>query len=184
MLQQMSNHLSRLEARAAGFCMLLVTLLILFNVITRAMNKAVFWVDEAAVYLMVWMLFFATAVLIKRRTAVAVTVLVDYLPPAARRLVGVLIDWLVLLFGVLLLVFCWYWFAPVQLVQHGFDVASFSNDTMNFIYQERPNTLPIPKFWVWLIIPFFALSVCIHTLANILADGKGRYMDKKADGEA
>lgn len=178
MLQRLSHYWSRAEAALAGLGALLVTGLIIFNVFSRAMNKAVYWVDEAAVFIMIWMMFLATSVLLKRRGAVAVTVLVDFLPAQARRAVGMLIDWSVLIFGFLLLIFCWNWFDPLNLWRQGWDFDAFAGETMNFIYQEKPNTLPFPKFWVWLIVPFFALSVVIHMLANIVADPFGRYMDK------
>lgn len=179
MLQRLSQRLSQVEESVAGFGALVVTALIVFNVVTRAMNQAVYWIDEAAVFVMVWMMFLATSVLIKRRAAVAVTVLVDFFPKSLRRIMGVLIDWLVLAFGVLLLVFCWNWFDPVAVMKHSWDTTAFSGDTMNFIYQEKPNTLPIEKFWVWLIVPYFALSVVIHMLANIMADPFGYHMDIK-----
>jgi len=179
MLQRFSNVLARLEETVAGLGALVITALIVLNVITRAMNQAIYWIDETAVFVMVWMMFLATSVLIKRRGAVAVTVLVDYFPKLLRRLMGVIIDWMVLSFGVLLLVFCWNWFDPIMLWRHGWDIAAFSSDTMNFIYQEKPNTLPILKFWVWLIVPYFAFSMVVHMLANIVADPLGHHMDIK-----
>lgn len=177
MLQRLSHQLARVEETVAGLGALIVTALIVFNVVTRAMNQAVYWIDEAAVFVMIWMMFLATSVLIQRRAAVAVTVLVDFFPKPLRRVMGVVIDWLVLAFGVLLLVFCWNWFDPVALMRHGWDTTAFSGETMNFIYQEKPNTLPMAKFWVWLIVPYFALSVVIHMLANIVSDPVGRHMD-------
>lgn len=184
MLQRISRSLCRLEQQAAGLCALLITALIILNVSTRAMNQAVFWLDEAAIFVMVWMLFLAMSVLLKQRQAVAVTVLVDLLPPAMRRMLGVVIDLLVLLFAVLLLAFCWNWYTPLDLLRHGFDMEAFSAATMNFMYQSRANTLPLHKFWVWLIVPYFALSVCLHSLANLLADPSGRHMDKTAGAAA
>jgi C4-dicarboxylate transporter, DctQ subunit len=176
-LQRLSQRLSRVEQVAAGSCALLITVLIVFNVVTRAMNQSVFWVDEAAVLIMVWMLFLSMAVLIKQRQAVSVTVLVDHLPPSARRAIGVFIDLCVLLFALLLLAFSWKWYAPFDLARHDFDVAAFSAETMNFMYQERASTLPLHKFWIWLIVPYFASSVALHTLANLWADPFGRHMD-------
>ncbi|MFA5597767.1 MAG: TRAP transporter small permease [Pusillimonas sp.] len=182
MLKQLSDRLGRVERFMAGFCAVLITALIVFNVITRAMNQAVFWVDEIAIFVMVWMVFFAMAVLLKERKAVAVTVLVDMLPSGMRRGVGVFIDLVVLLFGVLLLVFSWQWYAPLDLINAGFDFSQFSAKTMNFMYQDRANTLALQKYWVWLIVPWFALSVCLHTLVNLLDDPRGHHMDKTPEG--
>lgn len=178
MLQRFSTQLAKIELFLAALCALLVTVLIIYNVVTRAMNNSKFWVDEAAIFAMIWMLFLATAVLLKRRQAVAVTAVVDMLPGKWRRVVGVLVDLCVLFFGVLLLYFCWRWYAPMEMFQAGFDKLAFSGETMNFMYQERAVTLPMFKFWVWLIVPYFALSVCVHTLANLLSDPRGHYMDE------
>ena len=182
MLKQLSDRLSRVERFLAGFCAVLITALIVFNVITRAMNQAVFWVDEIAIFVMVWMVFFSMAVLLKERKAVAVTVLVDMLPPGMRRGVGVFIDLVVLLFGVLLLVFSWQWYAPLDLINAGFDFGQFSAKTMNFMYQDRANTLALQKYWVWFIVPWFALSVCLHTLVNLINDPRGHHMDTSPEG--
>lgn len=176
MLQTCSNWLSRQESRAACLLASSIALLIVFNVCTRAMDRAVYWVDEAAIILMVWMLFLSMAVLLKQRQAVAVTVLVDTLPKRLRCAIGAFIDWMVLLFAMLLLVFCWRWYQPLELLHHGLDFDAFSAHTMNFIYQERANTLPMPKFWAWLIVPYFACSTLLHTLAHILSDPTGRHM--------
>jgi TRAP-type C4-dicarboxylate transport system permease small subunit len=181
MLQQLSRALSRAEQWAAGFLALLITALIVFNVVTRALNQAVFWVDEMAIYAMVWMLFLAMAVLLKRRQAVAVTVLVDALPSGMRRVVGVFIDLCVLAFALLLLVFSWNWYAPLELARNGFDLDAFSAETMNFMYQERASTLPLKKFWVWLIVPYFGFSVALHTLANLLSDPRGHHMNSPGE---
>lgn len=182
MLQRLSNYWSKAEIALAGFGVLVVTGLIFFNMLSRAMNSAVYWVDEAAIFVMIWVMFLATSTLLKRRGAVAVTVLVDVLPAWARQAVGVLIDWAVLAFGLLLLHFCWNWFDPLTLWRQGWDLDAFAGETMNFIYQEKPNTLPFAKFWAWLIVPFFALSIVIHTLANIAADPLARHMISASRG--
>ncbi len=180
MLGMFSDWYSQQEKRAAGLLALVITVLIVFNVVTRALNQAVFWVDEVAIFLMVWMLFLAMAVLLKERRAVAVTVIVDQLPQGLRRIVGVLIDWVVLCFAVALLVICWRWYQPFELARAGFDFEVFSAETMNFIYQDAATTLPLPKFWVWLVIPYFGFSVLLHTVANIISDPRGSHMIRGA----
>lgn len=166
-LLRASKGLARIEAWAAACCALLVTLLILFNVVTRATNNAIFWVDEAAIYAMVWMTFLVASVSLARRDAVAVTLLTDILPRRALKTVLLFVDVVVLVFAVMLLVLSWRWFDPVRFARHGFDAATFSMETMNFIYQERTSTLPLLKWWVWLIIPLFALDSTLHAVANL-----------------
>lgn len=183
-LQRFSDGLSRLELKLAGVGAAVVMALIVLNVVTRAVNMSLFWVDEAAIYAMVWMIFLATAVTLKRREALSVTVLVDYFPARLRAVVGVIIDLAVLLFAVLVLVFAWKWYAPLDLFRSGFDLAEFSAETMNFMYQEHANTFGLSKFWVWLIIPYFGFSVGVHALANLCADPRGHYMNAPQEGEA
>ena len=183
-LQHLSDGLCQLELKLAGVAAAVVMALIVLNVVTRAANMSLFWVDEAAIYAMVWMIFLATAVTLKRRQALSGTVLVDYFPARLRAVVGVIIDLSVLLFGVLVLVFAWKWYAPLDLLRSGFDLAEFSAQTMNFMYQEHANTFGLRKFWLWLIIPYFGLSVALHALANLSADPRGRYMNEQPEDEA
>ena len=181
MLKQLSERLCRFERFLAGLGAVLITALIVFNVITRSMNQAVFWVDEMAIFVMVWMVFLSMAVLLKERKAVAVTVIVDMMPQTLRRITGVFIDVMVLVFAVLLVIFSWQWYAPLDLAAANYDLAAFSAKTMNFMYQDRANTLDLQKFWVWLIVPWFAISVCFHTIVNLLDDPRGRHMDKTSE---
>ena len=57
---------------------------------------------------------------------------------------------------------------PLALARSGFDVRAFQGETFNFIYAENTSTLGIKKFWVWLILPWFALSLTLHGLVNLL----------------
>lgn len=169
MLKKISTLLVRFERSAAVVCAAAVTVLILLNVVTRAINYALFWVDEAAIYAMVWMLFFSISVLLKRREVVAVTILPDISSPVIKRLIARVVDYIVLIFSVFLVYFSWIWFQPLTLIEAGFDTSEFSAKTMSFIYQERTNTLGVNKYWIWLIIPYFSISCLIHSLTNIFS---------------
>lgn len=173
MLNKFSLLLASFERIGAVACAAAITLLILLNVVTRALNHALFWVDELAIYAMVWMLFFSIALLLKKRQLVAVTFLSDFSPPLIKKLLAIAVDYITLIFSVFLLYFAWDWFKPLDLASVGFDYNEFSAKTMNFIYQEKSNTLNINKFWVWLIIPYFSISVFVHALTNILYKNKG-----------
>lgn len=168
MLRAISNTLATFERYGAIVCVAAITILIGLNVVTRALNQALFWVDELAIYAMVWMLFFATAFLLKKRRAVAVTIVVDLVPASVSKVINKIVDVIVLLFSILLIIFSWYWYQPFEVFLAGFDLNTFSANTFNFIYTERGNTVPINKFWIWLIIPYFSFSVFIHSLANLI----------------
>ncbi len=175
-LKKLSNYLASFELAFAGFLVALMTILIVINVVTRALNHALFWVDEAAIFVMVWAVFLGSIVLMKRRQMVAVTLIKDWLPPSLKQLYGVIYDLSILVFAILLLVFSWIWYQPYDLWLHNFDVMEFSASSMNFIYQEISNTLRWPKYVVWWIIPYMGLSCLFHSAVNLLNDPTGKYV--------
>ena len=167
-LKSLSTALAKIELKIAGALVAVMTFLIVLNVVTRAANMALFWIDEAAIYTMIWAVFLGAAVLLHRREAVSVTLLKDVASHKFKKTFDVIYDGSILIFSLLLLYFCWSWYRPDVLISVDFDFQEFSMATMNFIYQDITNTLRIPKYLVWLIIPYFALSCFIHSLANIL----------------
>lgn len=168
LLRKLSSGVAWLECWLAALLAGVISVLILLNVISRALGMAIYWVDELAIYAMVWMTFLATSVVIKRRQTLSVTLLPDLLPDSARRWLGVFSDLMVLLFAVLLVYFCIIWFDPVTLLQSGWDVQAFQMDTFNFIYAESTNTLGVKKFWVWLAMPWVALTLLLHASVNLM----------------
>ena len=145
-----------------------MTLLILLNIVTRFAGYAIYWVDELAIYCMIWMTFFATSVLLKRRESVAVGLLTEYVKGGTRTVLAKISDLMVLLFGGILAWLSWRWYDPVTLYQVGFDLESFQAETFNFMYAENTSTLGIKKFWVWMVLPILSITLTIHGLANLL----------------
>lgn len=166
-LEAVSRRLARFELGAAGALAAAVALLILLNIVTRTAGAALFWVDELAIYAMVWMAFLGASVTIARRDGVAVTILTDALPPGLKRAVSILIDGVVLAFVAFLVWLAWRWYDLPSLSGAGFDIEAFTGDTFNFIYKEPTQTLGIAKFWVWIIVPYAALAMTIHAAANL-----------------
>lgn len=167
MLQRFSLGLARCEEITAAALAAAVTCLILINIAFRALGNPLYWVSELAIYAMIWMTFLIAGAVLKRRQGIAVTLLSDVLPPVGRKLIVLWVDVMVLLFAVLLVWLCWRWFQPLSLAQAGFDTRAFQGQTFNFIYAENTSTIGIKKFWVWLIVPWFALSLSLHSLANL-----------------
>ena len=145
-----------------------ITGLVLLNVVTRAMSASIFWVDEAAIYAMTWMTFLAASAAVHFGQSVAVTLFTDMLPERAARIAGRVVDMVVLIFALTMLWLCWRWFLPLDLMRAGFDTMAFQGETFNFIYAEPTLTLGIRKFWLWLIMPLFALGLTLHAVANIV----------------
>ncbi|PMR70252.1 TRAP transporter small permease [Halomonas heilongjiangensis] len=173
MLNTLSRGLARVELFTAALLAAAITGLILLNIVTRALGNALYWTDELAIHAMVWMAFLTTSVVLKRREGIAVTLLVDALPAGARTVVALFVDAMVLFFAVLLFVLCWRWYEPAMLWATGFDIDAFQMETFNFIYSERTNTLGIPKFWSWLCLPIFSVSLGLHGLVNLTDSLKG-----------
>lgn len=167
MLKKLSDGLVRFEMGFAAVLAAAVTLLILLNILTRAIGMAIYWVDELAIYAMIWSTFLATSVLLKRRDAITVTLLIDKLGERGCYWMALFADLIVLLFALILLVLCWRWMDPLTLLATGFDVRAFQAETFNFIYSEKTNTLGIPKILPWLIVPIFSTFLSIHAIDNL-----------------
>ncbi len=145
-----------------------VTGLILLNVVTRSLSMSIFWVDELAIYAMIWMMMVGASVKIRLRKGIAVTLAETCLSERVVRPLKIAVDVVILLFSIILVVLCWIWFEPLKLAAVGFDTREFSAKFFNFIYQEPTNTIGIPKFLVWLIMPFAAITMTIHSGVNLL----------------
>ncbi|GAA0788795.1 TRAP transporter small permease [Marinobacterium sediminicola] len=167
MLNTLSDTIVKIETALAAMLAAAVTLLILLNIVSRALGMAIYWVDELAIYAMVWTTFLATSVVLKKRQVVAVTLLVDLLGERTRAWMQCFSDLMILVFSAGLLVLCWRWLDPATLASVDFDIKAFQGDTFNFVYSEKTNTLGIKKIWPWLILPFISISLSLHALNNL-----------------
>jgi TRAP-type C4-dicarboxylate transport system permease small subunit len=167
-VSRLSDTILSFEKRVIMLLAAALVLLILLNIVTRSAGAAIFWVDELAIYTMIWMALIGASAMLRMRVGVAVTLVVDLLPHRVRRAVVRVVDALLLLFAIALLILSWQWYDPVALVQSGFDLEAFAQNTFKFIYTEPTNTLGISKFWVWLAVPLMAAAMTIHAFANLL----------------
>ncbi|NRB20378.1 MAG: TRAP transporter small permease [Rhodobacteraceae bacterium] len=168
MLYQLSRSWAKLELWCSAFLALMITLLILLNVVTRYLGAALFWVDELAIYAMVWMTFFGASAAMHYRTSVSITLLTDAVPPAAKAIIEKLVDLIVFAFALAVVWFCWRWFSPLELVRAGFDTVAFQGATFNFIYAEPTSTLGLPKYMFWSVMWFFAFGATLHSAVHLL----------------
>ncbi|WP_349358102.1 TRAP transporter small permease subunit [Stappia sp.] len=167
MLDRISAFWAKVEMALAAWLAMAVSALILLNVVTRTAGAALFWVDELAVYAMVWMTFFAASAAIHHRQSVSVTLLQDLLPARGRARLSRAVDAVVFGFAVFMLWVCWRWYLPLDFARAGFDVSDFQSETFNFIYSEPTTTLGIPKAYVWSVMWLFAIGATLHSLANL-----------------
>jgi TRAP-type C4-dicarboxylate transport system permease small subunit len=166
----LSGALLRVERSALTALMSLLVLLILFNVVTRYSGIPVYWIDEAAVFTMVWLTFVGASVMTRLRMDFAVGLVSDHLPERGARVLKVLATFCVLVFAVALLWMCWVWMDPRGIAQAGFDAKAYAEASFNFLYTERTQTLEWPTWVIQLILPIFALSLAVHALANLLEE--------------
>lgn len=166
----LSARLLAAERAAVAALMFLLTGLILLNVVTRYSGVALYWVDESAVYSVVFLTFIGASAMTRLRLDFAVAMLTERLPPRGVRVAKVTATAIVLLFGLTLLWLCVLWLDPVGMARAGFDARELAARTFNFIYTERTQTLNWPVWVLYLIMPVFALSMTIHSAANLLED--------------
>ncbi len=165
-----SGRLLRVEHRAIQGLMFLLSALILLNVVTRYSGYPIYWIDESAVYSVVWLTFIGASAMTRMRLDFAVTMLTERFSERGAAIFRVIATLGVVLFGISLGVMCWLWLDPVGIAQAGFDARDYAGQSFNFIYTERTQTLNWPTWVIYLIMPVFALSMTLHALANLFED--------------
>lgn len=165
-----SEAILSVERVAIAALMALLTGLILLNVATRYTGFPLYWVDESAIYTTVWLTFIGASAMSRLRLDFAMTILTERLSPAQGKAMRVLATLGILGFGLAMAVMCWVWMDPVGIASAGFDGREYGAATFNFLYTERTQTLNWPSWIVYLVLPLFALSLIVHSAANLLED--------------
>ena len=163
-----SSGLLAVERVALMGLMYLLTGLILVNVVTRYARFPIYWIDESAVYCVVWLTFVGASAMTRLRLDFAVTMLTDRLSPRHQKIAKVISTGMVVVFGFALIVTCMLWMDPIGLARAGFDGRKLAAETFNFLYTEHTQTLNWPTWVLYLTLPIFAVSMTIHGLANLL----------------
>lgn len=154
--------------------------LILLNVVTWAADIAVYWVDELAIYTMIWLVFIGASHTSRLRRHVRVTLVLGALRGRPRRWLEIGTDLLLWAFCVFLIWLAWIWYDPLGVGAAGFDRRAFSAATFNFIYDEPTLTIGIRKFWIWLVMPWLAVTASLHASANVADTLSGRTPEEAA----
>ena len=165
-----SSLLLAFERIALMGLMYLLTALILVNVVTRYLHFPIYWIDESAVYCVVWLTFIGASAMTRLRLDFAVTMMTERLSARHQKIAKVTATGMVVLFGVALIATCFLWMDPIGLARAGFDARKLAAETFNFLYTERTQTLNWPTWVVYLTLPIFAVSMTVHGLANLLED--------------
>lgn len=166
----LSEAVLRGEKAIISLLMGLVLALILLNVVTRYAGAPLYWVDEAAVYAMVWLAFIGASALTRLRLDFSVTLLSDQLSVANARRMKAIASLCIAVFASALAVMCWRWMDPLGIAAAGFDAKAYAGKSFNFLYTEQTQTLRWPTWMVSLVIPIFAVTMLVHGLANFFED--------------
>ena len=168
----LSETVFAIEKILVGLFMTLVLGLILLNVVTRYAGMPLYWVDEAAVYAMVWLTFIGGSALTRLRLDFAVTLLSDKLQKQNAERLQAFATLLAFLFSLALGIMCWNWMDPIGIASAGFDAREYAGESFNFLYTEQTQTLNWPVWAISLVVPLFALTMMIHTAANLVEEMK------------
>ena len=165
-----SDWIARIEAALLKVLVAAVLMLMVLNVVSRAVNWSLYWADELAINLMVVFAFVGSSLMFAQRRNFAVTLLSDAVSEAARRRMSIAVQCINLGFAWFLAYACWVWFDPATLAQSGFDLKLFFESTFNSVYQEVTNTIGVRRLWFFLVMPLFAFTLIIHSAACLLRD--------------
>lgn len=149
-LRRTSLLLQSVETFAACVLIVAFTLILSVNVFGRyVLNAPLFFAEELAVYILIWMAFLAAAASIGRGDLVRVS-LVDALPPRFVRAIRLVVEILVFAMLAGMLYAAWKW---------------FNGPAVAF---EQALTLNMPKRPFLAIIPLFCGLSLLHTLSHIV----------------
>lgn len=127
---------------------LTMALIVATQVFSRyVLNHSLFWSEELARYLLVWLTFLGASTAYKRRLHPGVDVMVNRVPPALQKTISLLVH------GVSLALFA-------VMVVYGTQFAYF-------IRAQISPALYLPKWTVFSIIPLSGSILIIHALAFI-----------------
>jgi len=181
LLTGLSAWLTRIERLALMLLVAGIALFVLLNVVFRYFGVTLAWADEMAVLCMTLAAFVGAALMLRARTDPAVLILHEMGRPALVRVLRMMVSALAAVFGLALAWMCWRWFNLPGLFAAGFDVGEFEMTTFNFLYTERTPVMGLPSWRLFLIMPWFAVSVTVHALANLAEDlGLARRGDRAA----
>lgn len=129
---------------------------ITLQIISRVFFSAVGWTEEVARFLLVWITFLAATLAYRRRRHIAVTFVVDALPPRIRQ-ASLLLATLVVVAFMISLIVVGYRYMQVQSFQ-------------------KSASLRLSMIWVYAVMPFCAALMAWTSLVDLVSlVHSGRY---------
>lgn len=167
---KMSARIAKIEAITLKVLVASVLVLMVVNVASRTLNSSLYWADELAINLMVIFAFVGTSLMFAQRRNFSVTLLSDAVSANTRRRMSVFVQCVNVLFALFLTYATWLWFDPLTLMKNGFHLQSFFEQTYNSVYQEVTNTIGVRRLWFFLVMPVFAFTLLVHSMACLIQD--------------
>ncbi len=169
-LSRLSSYISAIERLLLKCLIGGLALFVLTNVLLRMIGITLAWADELAIYTMVLSGFVGASLMLRARMDPAVLLMHTFVSDRIQRVLMGIVSAVSTAFGMLLCYLCVRWFNPIALMQAGFDVTAFQAKTFNFIYTDLTPVMGIPAYFLYLIVPFFAVGITIHALTNLFED--------------
>ena len=153
-LDWLSLRINRIAEISVGCLGLTMTGVVILQVFFRyGLNHSLFWSEELARYLLIWLTFLGTSVAYHRSAHPSVNLLQSRLSPARKRQSRIFVHGVSLVFFLILV---WY--------------------GLEFAYFVRAQTTPalsLPKWLVFSIIPVSGTILVLHCLAFLRRDLAG-----------
>ena len=147
-----SDKVAVLERLACAVLISVFTAVLLANVISRyVLDSPLFFAEELALLLLVWMGYLAVSYSIYRSEQIGMGLVVDKLSDRKKRVVAIVVDLILIAISGILL------WAALEWLQ---------SSSVSF---ERAVTLDVPKWPFYLVIPLFWSLMLIHLIDHLLA---------------
>jgi TRAP-type C4-dicarboxylate transport system permease small subunit len=133
---------------AATVVLLALLATVVLGVVSRLLNDPLIWSDELARYLMVWLALLGWTMASRRRSHIRITFILDRLPNWGRRMIEILIQAAVAVFGLVLVR------DGLTLVGRNLDIESVS--------------LPVPSAVIYVPIVLAGAATLLQAIEQIL----------------
>ena len=147
------GYWERLEETLISLILGLMTVITFANVVARYLfNTNILWALEATVFLFGWLVLLGASYAVKKTAHMGVDILVNYLPPPYRRVLGLIAVAICLIFSLLMLKGAWdYWanFANLPATNGRWLPLGFEDKFRPKGWYEV-NDIPLPSVLKWL----------------------------------
>ena len=153
-LRRGSLALARVERQICRVLILLFTVLLLVNVAMRHfLNSPLFFAEELAIYIMIWMAFISISISLHEDSQVRLTLFLDGVPRRAQQVLRRLLDLLA---------------AAILAIILAYSIVWLRSPATDF---ELAVTLGIAKWPFFVIIPLFTVTGLLHLTARFFDRG-------------